>query len=1510
MQDIKNVLILFNNNFYKETDIDSYECNELIISNDTDADIPLNININSKISLKLIKNGEYWEIIQGENVYLVINDIKVQSKKLLHGDQINIKLSNNRLELFKINFFIDFSSGKENYDKIAEFSDNSKITFGSDASNNICITDNLVDKFHCYVKRNGSSYSIVDLNSRYSVYINGKNIDNTSKLNVNDFIIICGYKFLFMGDRLLLNNYSNTIIISGLKLSTNEIAKSSLQYPEFIRNPRFIYNVPEEEIEIIAPPHKDKKPSYETFLTIIPTVGMMMLAVSINKGSNPIYYVGMVGVTFISTALLFIIKSRKVKKSIEDRKNNYLGYLTKQKEKIQHLFSEQQRISKILYPTINESIEKVKNFNHRMWEKEIINDDFLSISLGEGTVAISFKVKVPKEEWGETEDELILKPREIQEEYQEIENMPITINLSKEDGVALIGERRFLNRFIKNLIVQIVSFHYYEDVKLALICDEEEKDEWDWMRWLPHVWSEDKKVRFLGEGKEAAHNVMTILSSYLESRKENKDNKEKKVKPYFIILVTNPELLEKEKLASFLEMKNGIGYTPIFLYEHFEKVPNSCSVKVDLKSSNEGELVHFCKAEEVTKFKYNITDMNDYEEFARRIAPVYVKQSYTDTSLPKSITLFELYNVNSSREIPIAKNWGRNEVYKHIAAPLGIDSSSNLISLDLHEKYHGPHGLVAGTTGSGKSELLQSLIISLAINYHPYDINFILIDYKGGGMANLFRELPHLVGTITNLDGRGINRSLIAIKSELHRRERIFGENNVNHIDQYIKLYKEGKVNEPLPHLIMIADEFAELKRDQPDFMQELVSTARIGRSLGVHLILATQKPAGVVNDQIWSNSKFKLCLKVQDASDSNEVIKSKLAANIVEPGRAYLQVGNNEIFELFQSAWSGAKVYEDDDIRKDDIEISRVSIEGIRDTIYSSKKEDEGKKFTTQLDDLIKTMANIAKKTKVIRLQGPWLPELQSCIFLEDLEEKISLEITNDITCIIGKVDDPVGQKQYPLEINFATKGNILVTGAAGYGKTTILQTMIISLVKRYKPKDVNIYIIDCGTRVLKVFEDLPHVGGVILKDDEEKLNRLISMMKKEIDFRKNLFSSIGVASLSGYKEASGEELPQIIIMIDNYIGLKEMYESLEEDFNYISREGITLGISTVITTNSYSNIRYKMVGNFKEFFSLTCQDSSEYSSMFGNSRTTPADIKGRILLKADRIMEAQICLPVKKEKEFERVNKIKEIINEVKLNTEGKAKEIPYMPDNLYLSDMINTNVYNENVIPLGITYSDIEKIDLNLNDHPTISVLGGDKSGKSNFLKNIITVTNNSKNKLYVFDSKNFGLRTVNSENNIIYVGNGNEEEKYFDEIIAILEDRVNRYNECLRESESKAKEILIEYGRIIIIIDSLKDFVLSTQKTARDKLLQIINKYREMNVNVLLSSDNATFKELLYGEPLLKKLKEEQFGIVFSDIEEQKVFDVYVKYGSKKQELRVGDANLVLKNKFTLLKTYKN
>ena len=310
-------------------------------------------------------------------------------------------------------------------------------------------------------------------------------------------------------------------------------------------------------------------------------------------------------------------------------------------------------------------------------------------------------------------------------------------------------------------------------------------------------------------------------------------------------------------------------------------MPKECSNIIEL-DGNQGKIYDKNDISgNVTEFIPQIYTNRNLEKYSVLLANIHLNIGDNSYKLPKMITFLEMFGVGKIEHLNVLSRWKENDPTKTLEAQIGVDTIGDAFKLDLHEKYHGPHGLVAGMTGSGKSEFIMTYILSLAVNYHPYEVAFVLIDYKGGGMAKTFEILPHTAGIITNLDGAAINRSLISIQSELRRRQAIFAEaskeSGISNIDiyKYQKMYREGTVTEPLQHLFIISDEFAELKTQRPEFMTQLVSAARIGRSLGVHLILATQKPSGVVDDQIWSNAKFKACLKVQDKADSMDILKN-----------------------------------------------------------------------------------------------------------------------------------------------------------------------------------------------------------------------------------------------------------------------------------------------------------------------------------------------------------------------------------------------------------------------------------------------------------------------------------------------------------------------------------------------------------------------------------------------------------------------------------------------------------
>ena len=573
------------------------------------------------------------------------------------------------------------------------------------------------------------------------------------------------------------------------------------------------------------------------------------------------------------------------------------------------------------------------------------------------------------------------------------------------------------------------------------------------------------------------------------------------------------------------------------------------------------------------------------------------------------------------------------------------------------------------------------------------------------------------MGTITNLDGAQSMRALASINAEIHRRERLFGEFEVNHINQYQKKFKNGEATEPLPHLFLISDEFAELKVNQPDFIKELVSIARVGRSLGVHLILATQKPSGVVDDQIWSNSRFKIALKVADRSDSNEMLHTPDAAEITQTGRAYLQVGNNEVYELFQSAWSGADYQPDkDDMGIEDHTIYLINELGqyeiLNEDLSGLEDVDEIKEVPTELDAIVHNIQLLCEEQEIPPVPQPWLPPLKERIALEELEEvqpAVAWGQAKPLSVLLGMADIPQAQKQEAVSINLSKDGHILLYGSPGTGKTTFLQTAGMDLARKFSPKALTMYLMDFGTNGLAPLSKLPQVADTMLLDQTEKISKFVRIMERELNRRKKLLADYGVGTLDLYRQASGQEEPAIVILLDSYEAFKEeAYEAeLFKLLVRISREGLSIGVHLLVTAGRQTNLRAQLYSNFKHQLSLPQNEAGEVRAIVGSTplAMTMEDIKGRALMKREEVDVIQLALPVYGANDTQVLNNLRQEVASLQEAWTGqRPSAIPMVPEELTMEEFLNLPDVQEaienNQIPIGLELEMVGSVNISLS------------------------------------------------------------------------------------------------------------------------------------------------------------------------------------------------------------------
>lgn len=1219
-----------------------------------------------------------------------------------------------------------------------------EIAIGKSTLNQIVYENELVCNKHARIFLNKGRWMVENYDKKYGIFLNNNLVYDKAKFLFNgDIIFIMGLKIILMGNSIYVNNpagkvcYDSTTLIldkvqeQKKKIEDREEEKymelySSKDY--FYCSPRISNKINREKVKIEAPPSPRKNDNMPLFLTIGTTVsmGIFSLIMVISTISGIISGTAALGETILSiiSSLAMVVsmllipllttkwEKQRDKKYEEKRQKKYSEYIKIKQKEIEKIKEKQKKILFENYATTEECTSIILNKDKRLWERTIEDPDFLSVNLGIGNIPLKIDISYPEEEEFsmEEEDNLSKTLHNFTKEIKTLRNAPVTLSLIDEKIIAYIDKNEEnTNKFMQNFFIQLMAFQSYHDLKFVFLVKKDNFRKWEYVKMFPYVWNDAKDFRFFEDDIKNMEEISKYLEDEFSKRaypeEGQADNKEhKKVSPYYLIITDDYRKIENLKIISniFRETEN-FGFSIFCISDDIRKLPNECKKFISMEGKTGRIFGNEVSTDDEIMFTFNNFNTFFFEKIRKQISNIPIKYKLAEkNSLPNHYSFLEMYNVGLVEQLNILDRWKNNDATLSLAAPIGIRPSGKLLNLDIHEKFHGPHGLIAGSTGSGKSEFIITYILSLALNYHPDDVTFVLIDYKGGGLAGAFQKqevkLPHLVGTITNIDKEGLQRSLVSIQSELRRRQILFNEaremtdGGVIDIYKYQKLYHTGVLKKPIPHLLIICDEFAELKQQQPDFMEELVSVSRIGRSLGVHLILATQKPSGIVDDQIRSNSKFAICLKVQDKTDSSDVIERPDAAYLKQSGRFYIKVGNDDYFDIGQSGWSGAQYYPSDTTKKqEDDSIKFISNSGtvIKEINNYTKKtvNSEG----DQLTNIVKQMYDIAERGN-ITAEKLWLDDIPEKIYIKEVKQKYGYQKKeHNVTLTIGEYDDPANQKQGIVSLDLIKDGNIIIYGSADSGKETLISTMVYDLMTTYTSEEVWMYLLDFGTESLKIFKECPHVGEVIFANNGEKLNRFFSRIREIVNERKQILSEYN-GEYNFFLKTSGKTMPLITIIINGYESFVEHYDDIFDDILLtLTREGSKTGIVFIMTTAASDDLRYRMGQNFKQRIALTLNDSGDYSNIYdGIGNRKPAQRFGRGLVNLGEMIyefqTAKSCEPeeynVFIKNEIENIRRVNRLI----------AEKIPVLPD-IVKKDDFNIGMEDLTNIPIGLRKRDIK-------------------------------------------------------------------------------------------------------------------------------------------------------------------------------------------------------------------------
>ncbi len=1492
-------LLLSNRTFYKEVEL-LPKTTQLRVGTEIDCDVRLHKKMFfEKVELTFEKKQEQWSVVCCDNLYLSVGDVrKLITKQLSHGDELTLKYQESDHDVFTLSFVIDFDNGEKRYERCIDISSTTQLLIGTDATAHMVLSSPYAQREKVQLITCEEGYRLHVKESTYGVYHNGTKVMTDVLMKNYDFFSLADYVF-YVRDRMIWAEIRPDLQVNALRYTDYP---NQNDYPKFNRNTRVKTTVCDDKIDLLDPPALPKKQKTNLLVKLLPSIGMLVAAATMAMFGNPLMLV-FSGISAVMSVVMGIINIKQGDKVYEqnckDRIEKYKNYIAAKRAEIESLRAMEAATLQEIYLPFETVVHRLDTFSTDLFDRTRNDEDFLCVRLGSGKIESVQIVNYKKQERLEIEDELQQMPEKIYHEYRFLEQAPIVCDLKSVNAVGVVGKTEDRFSIFKTMVIDLVARHYFSDVNIVFVAEKEHSNSIDWLRMLPHAYNTQIGFRSVVVEDERKNIVFEHLYKELTDRMQSK-----RTHYHLVVFFYDEYGFKSHPISKFVDHAKDLGVTFLFFGNSLADIPQGCGYIIRLQNAQHGELVSSEDKNSTQAFTYQSMDNQRAQMLVSKLAPVHTEEISLEGTLTKQYALFDMLGIMAVEDLSLAQRWGTSNVCRSMAAPIGI-SKTGVVALDLHDKAHGPHGLVAGTTGSGKSEILQTYILSMATLYHPYEVAFVVIDFKGGGMVNQFKELPHLLGAITNIDGKAINRSLKSMKAELQKRQRLFAESEVNHIDSYIKKYQSGVVKQALPHLIIIVDEFAELKAEQPEFMKELISAARIGRSLGVHLILATQKPSGQVNEQIWSNSRFKLCLKVQSQEDSNEILKSPLAAEIKEPGRAYLQVGNNEIFELFQSAYSGASEKTDEsNVRA--FTLYELSASGKRTPVYQQKKN-TSESNQTQLEVVVKYVQSHCTLHHIQRLSDICLPSLQPQI------DFMQQEVISSVGCYaqVGVYDDPDKQYQGTYTID-CSNANTMILGSAQAGKTNLLQTMIRSLSTNYTPKEVTIYIIDFASMVLKNFETLQHVGGVVGPSEDEKLKNLFKLLNTEVKQRKEKLMTMGISSFVAYREAGKTDLPQIVLLIDNLTALKELYFQEDDTLLSLCREGLSVGISVVIANAQTTGIGYKYLSNFSTRIALYCNDTSEYSTLFSHCRERVENIAGRCLVEMEnRHLDCQVYLAFKGEIEIDRVQEIQAYIASTnERNPRLYATKIPMIPPSLtedYMRVQFAHRMKSRFSLVMGLDYDAVLPVSLNFASLGTLAISGRAQSGKHNWIYYAVHMLQKAypnQTKLYVVDGINRKLSALGqTSEDVHYSFLAEDAVACVKEMEGILQQR---YEALLARDET-----VLDTSELLLLILNNQDAVtaICNNAEALNAYKNVVGRYKNLNVCILLADvDNVNIP---YSAPeMFKNIREQRQVLFFDDIANLKLFDVPLAVVRNfKKPIELGDCYYIKDRAYTKIKTAK-
>ncbi|WP_262927749.1 FtsK/SpoIIIE domain-containing protein [Microbacterium sp. NIBRBAC000506063] len=887
-------------------------------------------------------------------------------------------------------------------------------------------------------------------------------------------------------------------------------------------------------------------------------------------------------------------------------------------------------------PAVAVVFDEAMRLGPLLWTRRPEHWNFLAVRLG--VSEDESRTTLPRADNTDALFEYVERVDRLEERYKMIRDVPILESLQSVGSIGVAGPTSLAGDALRGLAVQLFGMHAPNELVTIALTEPGWAQELDWLKWLPHTSSERNPFKDMPLADSASTGA--ALLSGLEELIMRRSRKHDSPRPPYgddwdpmrygtdvkraaeeasfpgqtavLVIVTNDAPVDRARLTQILERGADVGVYALFVAPVVEALPAACRSFMDVSAGLDAARVGTVRnGKSYTGVQIEGVSYDYMTMFAKRLAPVVDSSTVIEDSsdIPDSVMFLSLVGTELAEDPnAVIDRWRQNNTIidrsgvpqsrlkkaGNLRAIIG-QSQTDAMTLDLRTQ--GPHALVGGTTGAGKSEFLQAWVLGMAAAHSPDRVTFLFVDYKGGSAFADCVDLPHCVGLVTDLSPHLVRRALTSLRAELHHREHLFNRKKAKDL---LELEKRRDPDTP-PALVLVIDEFAALAGEVPEFVDGVVDIAQRGRSLGIHLIMATQRPAGVIKDNLRANTNLRVALRMADESDSKDVVDDPIAASFPPsiPGRGIAKTGPGRLVP-FQSAYAGG--WTTDEEQAADVKIAELRFGSTQ--LWEAERAPESDSHDEDLGPndqkrIVSTLVKASQLAGIPAPRRPWLDDLERAVDIRDLP------VHGDGQILLGKMDVPERQLQEAAYFLPDKDGSLLVYGTSGSGKSTVLRTVAIAAGYTPGSSRTEVYGLDFGSGALKSLEALPHVGSVISGDDAERVQRILRSLARVLDERGKRFSAANASSLTEYRELTGRAEPRIILLIDGYPQFRTEWESTTarmpfyQTFMRIIGEGRPLGVHVVASADRSGSVPTAVSANISRRVVLRLADESGYAML-----------------------------------------------------------------------------------------------------------------------------------------------------------------------------------------------------------------------------------------------------------------------------------------------------------------------